>query len=67
MEGEIEGTVDSRIQEYEDTRTQEYKREPMNEPAKSFEDLFVWQKAHGLVLSVYKATKKYPKMNYMDL
>jgi four helix bundle protein len=33
----------------------------MNKPAKTFEDLFVWQKAHGLVLSVYKATKKYPK------
>ena len=33
----------------------------MNKPAKTFEDLFVWQKAHGLVLSVYKATKRYPK------
>ncbi|MEN8126299.1 MAG: four helix bundle protein [Planctomycetota bacterium] len=33
----------------------------MNQPAKCFEDLFVWQKAHGLVLSVYKATKEYPK------
>lgn len=33
----------------------------MNEPAKSFEDLFVWQKAHQLVLSVYQATKAYPK------
>ena len=29
--------------------------------AKSFEDLFVWKKAHELVISVYKATKKYPK------
>jgi four helix bundle protein len=29
--------------------------------AKRFEDLFVWKKAHELVLSVYKATKKYPK------
>ena len=26
-----------------------------------FEDLFVWQKAHQLVLHVYKATKKFPK------
>ncbi|MHC5181395.1 MAG: four helix bundle protein [Planctomycetota bacterium] len=26
-----------------------------------FEDLFVWQKAHQLVLQVYKATKKFPK------
>ncbi|MCD6175396.1 MAG: four helix bundle protein [Planctomycetes bacterium] len=33
----------------------------MNKPAKSFEDLFVWQKAHVLVLSVYRATKMYPK------
>ena len=33
----------------------------MNKPAKCFEDLFVWKKAHELVLSVYKATKKYPK------
>jgi four helix bundle protein len=29
--------------------------------AKSFEDLFVWKKAHEFVLSTYKATKKYPK------
>ncbi len=33
----------------------------MNKPAKSFEDLFVWKKSHQLVLSVYKATKAYPK------
>ncbi len=26
-----------------------------------FEDLFVWQKAHQLVLCVYKATKNFPK------
>ncbi len=33
-----------------------------NRPAaKKFEDLFVWKKAHELVLSVYKITKKYPK------
>ncbi|MEW5845458.1 MAG: four helix bundle protein [Bacteroidota bacterium] len=29
--------------------------------SKSFEDLLVWQKAHGLVLEVYKVTKGYPK------
>lgn len=29
--------------------------------AKSFEDLFVWKKTHEFVLSIYKATKKYPK------
>ncbi|GJL80299.1 MAG: four helix bundle protein [Nitrospinaceae bacterium] len=30
------------------------------EPAKSFEDLIVWQKAHQWVLSVYKQTEKFP-------
>ena len=29
--------------------------------AKSFEDLIVWQKAHQLVLSIYKSTKGFPK------
>jgi four helix bundle protein len=31
------------------------------QPAKSFEDLVVWQKAHALVLAVYAATKSFPK------
>lgn len=31
------------------------------EPAKSFRDLIVWQKAHALVLDIYKATKTFPK------
>ena len=30
-------------------------------PAKSFEDLLVWQKAHQFVLSVYASTKQFPK------
>ena len=30
-------------------------------PAKSFKELIVWQKAHRLVLNVYKATKSFPK------
>jgi len=30
-------------------------------PAKSFKELIVWQKAHQLVLNVYKATKHFPK------
>jgi four helix bundle protein len=30
-------------------------------PAKSFKDLVVWQKAHQLVLSVYKITRNFPK------
>lgn len=30
------------------------------EPAKSYEDLVVWQKAHRLVLDVYELTKSFP-------
>ena len=30
-------------------------------PIKDFKDIFAWQKAHQLVLLVYKLTKKYPK------
>ena len=33
----------------------------MREPAKSFEDLIVWQKAHNLVLAVYKVSENFPK------
>ncbi len=32
----------------------------MRMPAKTFEDLIVWQKAHELTLSVYKLTQKFP-------
>ncbi len=32
----------------------------MNSPARTFMDLVVWQKAHQLVLSVYKATMSFP-------
>jgi len=31
------------------------------EPAKTFEDLIVWQKAHQFVLDVYSYTQKFPK------
>jgi len=31
------------------------------EPAKSFEDLLVWQKAHSFVLTVYTLTGAFPK------
>ena len=31
------------------------------EPAKSFEDLIVWQKAHGMVLGVYRSSGEFPK------
>jgi four helix bundle protein len=32
----------------------------MKNEAKTFRDLIVWQKAHALVLLVYKATKQFP-------
>jgi four helix bundle protein len=31
------------------------------EPARSFEDLIVWQKAHAFVLNVYKLTGAFPR------
>jgi hypothetical protein len=31
------------------------------EPAKTFEDLIVWQKAHALVLDVYRITRSFPR------
>ncbi|MBL7059549.1 MAG: four helix bundle protein [Candidatus Marinimicrobia bacterium] len=33
----------------------------MRVPAKTFRDLIVWQRAHSLVLAVYKATGLFPK------
>jgi four helix bundle protein len=33
----------------------------MREPAKSFQDLIVWQKAHAFVLRVYGATHCFPQ------
>jgi four helix bundle protein len=33
----------------------------MREPAKSFQDLIVWQKAHDFVLQVHAATRRFPK------
>ena len=32
----------------------------MREPAKKFEDLVVWQKAHQFVLAVYRLTQSFP-------
>ena len=29
-------------------------------PAKSYQDLIVWQKAHQLVLNVYRVTERFP-------
>jgi hypothetical protein len=31
------------------------------EPAKCFQDLIVWQKAHQFVLEIYKSTASFPK------
>ena len=33
----------------------------MNGPAKTFEDLLVWQKAHQFVLSGYRLSSAFPK------
>ena len=33
----------------------------MREPAKTFEDLLVWQKAHSFVLAVYRLSAIFPK------
>ena len=33
----------------------------MNKKVQSFEDLHVWQKAHQLVLNIYRSTKHFPK------
>ncbi len=33
----------------------------MREPAKTFKDLIVWQRAHQLVLAIYKLTIDFPK------
>ena len=35
--------------------------EVKRESAKSFQELLVWQKAHQLVLAVYKLTESFPK------
>jgi len=35
--------------------------ETRREPAKSFCDLIVWQKAHAFVLAVYRLTASFPK------
>lgn len=36
-------------------------------PAKSFEDLLVWQKAHSFVLAVYRLTGAFPKHEIFGL
>jgi hypothetical protein len=36
-------------------------------PAEKFQDLIVWQKAHDLVLSIYKMTSSYPRHELFGL
>jgi four helix bundle protein len=36
-------------------------------PAKSFEDLIVWQKAHQFVLEIYRYTEQFPKKEIYGL
>ena len=37
------------------------------EPAKSFEDLLVWQKAHSFVLMIYRLSGSFPKHEIFGL
>jgi four helix bundle protein len=39
----------------------------IREPARSFEDLLVWQKAHSFVLTVYRLTGAFPKHEIFGL
>ena len=36
-------------------------------PARNFQDLLVWQKAHGLVLAIYQTTASFPKHELFGL
>lgn len=36
-------------------------------PAKAFTDLLVWQKAHAMVLLIYRATRRFPKQEMYGL
>lgn len=37
------------------------------EPARTFEDLVVWQKSHAFVLEVYRLTERFPKAELFGL
>jgi four helix bundle protein len=37
------------------------------QPARSFQDLVVWQKAHQFVLSIYRFTESFPKQEVFGL
>jgi four helix bundle protein len=40
---------------------------PSRAPAKSFEELIVWQKSHQMVLAVYRYSATFPKMETYGL
>jgi four helix bundle protein len=40
---------------------------PTYQPAKTFQSLIVWQKAHNFVLSVYRVTESFPKYELYGL
>ncbi len=42
-------------------------RNGMRKPAKSFQDLVVWLKAHALALEVYRATREFPRTELYGL
>ncbi|MBC8382869.1 MAG: four helix bundle protein [Candidatus Cloacimonetes bacterium] len=44
-----------------------YRSQNDGKPARSFQELVVWQKAHQFVLSVYKFTSNFPKMETYGL
>ena len=42
-------------------------QETKRQPAKSFQDLIVWQKAHQFVLAIYKLSNSFPKSEIYGL
>ena len=45
----------------------ECRRQNVGNPARSFQELIVWQKAHQFVLSVYKYTANFPQIETYGL
>jgi four helix bundle protein len=39
----------------------------MDKPAKTFQDLIVWKKAHGFVIEIYKVTVGFPNIEVYGL
>jgi hypothetical protein len=57
-----------RSQNLEKKCTQNMKpQETKRQPAKSFQDLIVWQKAHQFVLAIYKLSNSFPKSEIYGL